>query len=139
MSRLLLVDTGPLVAFFSQDDAHHGWVTQAWRIKAQLLTCDAVLAEAAFLLRRRRGAFDLVLQFIEEGGLGVTGLGAEVPAVRHLMKRYGSVPMSFADACLVRLSELHPKSVVTTCDADFLVYRRSGRLVIPLLAPFEGA
>lgn len=136
MNRLLLVDTGPLVAFFSHDDAHHAWVTQAWRIKAQLLTCDAVLAEASFLLCHRRGAFDLVLQFVEEGGLHVTGLGAEVPALRHLMKRYASVPMSFADACLVRLSELHPKAVVTTCDSDFQVYRRNGRAVIPLLAPF---
>jgi uncharacterized protein len=134
----LLVDTGPLVAFLSRDDAHHAWVTQAWRVRAQFVTCEAVIAEAGFLLRRRAGAVDLLFQFLEEASVEVASLGTELAAIRRLIRRYGSVPMSFADACLVRMSELDPRAVVTTCDTDFQVYRRLGRQVIPLLAPFSG-
>lgn len=137
MSIKLLVDTGPLVAFFNRADAHHAWVSQAWKIKAELVTCDAVLAEAAFLLSARRPAVDALFAFVEEGAMSSIGMGAEVPAIRRLMTRYSSVPMSFADGCLVRMAELHPRAIVTTCDSDFRVYRRLGRQVIPLLAPFD--
>lgn len=136
MSLCLIVDTGPLVAFFSKADKHHEWVARAWRIKARLVTCDAVITEAAFLLQRRQGLVDLLLQFVEEEAIEVNGMGPEIPAIRRLMRRYSSVPMSFADACLVRMSELDPRATVTTCDSDFTVYRRLGREVIPLLAPF---
>jgi hypothetical protein len=43
--------------------------------------------------------------------------------------------MSFADACLVRMSEIHPSSVVWTLDRDFSVYRQHGRQTIPLITP----
>lgn len=136
--KRLLVDTGPLVAFLSMDDAHHAWVTRAWRVRAQFVTCEAVIAEASFLLRRRAGAVDLLFQFLEEASVEVVALGTELAAIRRLIRRYGSVPMSFADACVVRMAELDPRAVVTTCDSDFRVYRRLGRQVIPLLAPFSG-
>ena len=51
------------------------------------------------------------------------------------IERYKSVPMSFADACLVRLAELHPGGVIFTFDADFRIYRRHGNKVIPVLMP----
>jgi predicted nucleic acid-binding protein len=43
--------------------------------------------------------------------------------------------MSLADACLVRLSELHRDSTVFTLDSDFRIYRRHGNKVIPVLMP----
>jgi predicted nucleic acid-binding protein len=52
-----------------------------------------------------------------------------------LMRKYGDVPMSLADACLVRLAEIIPHSIVLTLDRDFTVYRKHGRQVIPLLIP----
>ena len=52
-----------------------------------------------------------------------------------MMDKYASVPMSFADACLVRLADLQPGGVVMTCDADFRTYRRSNRKVIGTLMP----
>ena len=62
-------------------------------------------------------------------------------AVGRLLRRYASLPMDLADACLVRLSELHADSVVFTIDSEFRdVYRRNGRQVIPtLLPPRRGA
>ncbi len=51
------------------------------------------------------------------------------------MQRYADQPMSFADACLVRMTELHPDSMLITLDGDFRVYRRHGRQAIPLATP----
>jgi predicted nucleic acid-binding protein len=54
----------------------------------------------------------------------------------RLLRKYAGQPMSLADACLVRMAELSEGCQVFTTDRDFLVYRRKGRSVIPLLAPF---
>ena len=51
------------------------------------------------------------------------------------MHRYRNRPMSLADACLVRLSELHSDSEVFTLNSDFRIYRRHGNNVIPVLMP----
>ena len=101
-----------------------------------LLTCEAVLAEACFLLQRGKIASSLLLQMIERGVLQ-TGFASE-PEARHLrilIARYADVPMSFADACLVRMSELNPKAQVWTTDSDFSIYRRDRRSLIPLISP----
>jgi predicted nucleic acid-binding protein len=62
-------------------------------------------------------------------------LDGEVKRLRDLLARYADVPMSLADACLVRMSELHPEARVVTLDAHFRVYRRLGRRVIPVVMP----
>jgi predicted nucleic acid-binding protein len=62
-------------------------------------------------------------------------LAAEIQAIQHLMKTYRNIPMSLADACLVRMAEIHEHSKVMTLDSDFVVYRKSRRRVIPLLRP----
>ncbi len=59
----------------------------------------------------------------------------ELPAIRRLIKKYADVPMSLADACLVRMSELHKNSRVLTLDRDFLLYRKNGRQVVPRIMP----
>ena len=51
----------------------------------------------------------------------------------RLLRRYVDTPMSFADACLVRMTELHDDPVVFTTDSDFQIYRRNGRQAIPLI------
>ena len=55
--------------------------------------------------------------------------------VRALMHRYRNRPMSLADACLVRLSEIHTSGEVFTLDSDFRIYRRHGNRVIPVRMP----
>ncbi len=60
---------------------------------------------------------------------------AEAPALEKLVHGYANVPMSLADACLVRLAKLHPESVVFTLDHDFQIYRREGRQPISLVIP----
>jgi predicted nucleic acid-binding protein len=132
-----LLDTGPLVTFLAAGLEHHDWVCEQWkRLRPPLLTCEPVLTEAAFLLKREGRETDALFELLERG---VVQVGLEVKNqladLRALMRRYRDRPMSLADACLVRLAELHPGSAVLTLDADFRVYRRHGNKVIPVLMP----
>ncbi len=134
MERVLL-DTGPLVAYLNRRDAHHAWAVGQWgSIRPPLLTCEAVLAEACFLVRALHGGSEAVLELVRRRVVQVGfGLSAEADAVAQLLKRYADVPMSLADACLVRMAEQHAGSSVFTLDTDFRIYRMSNRRVIPLI------
>lgn len=135
MSATLVLDTGPLVALLAPREPRHGWATEALSVKARVVTCEAVVSEAFFLLRTSERASSALRRMLDDELIELAPLNAEIRAVTKLMERYATVPMSFADGCLVRLSELLPKAVVATLDSDFRVYRRHGRQVIPLLTP----
>lgn len=137
VARNVVVDAGPIVAWLDAADARHRWaVAQIGRLTPPLLTCEAVLSEAAHLVRRGGGdpasVLALVLKGIVQVGISVQEHAAQL---HILMEKYSRIPMSLADACLVRISELVDDPVVMTFDADFQIYRRSGRKVIPLVAP----
>ena len=134
---ILLLDTGPLVALLRNEDPAHAWAQAALARKpGPLHTCDAVIAEACHLLRLAPGGRKRVLTMIGEASLVVESLFArEAAALDRLLDAYGP-RMDLADACLVRLSEIHPRSTIITLDSDFSFYRRHGRERIPLLAPF---
>lgn len=138
--RLTLLDTGPLVALLKRDERHHAWALDTFAaLDGRLLSCEAVLTEAFFLLQRWPGLVASILERVEQGRLQVEPLAQDAASLRRLMSRYANVPMSFADACLVQLSERHPAAKVLTLDSDFAVYRRRGRQVIPLIAPWVQA
>jgi predicted nucleic acid-binding protein len=106
-------------------------------VQAPLLTCEAVLSEAAYLLRRLMGGPEKALELVTRGVVSPSfRLEAEAAAVKKLLGRYGDVPMDLADACLVRMTELHGDCVLITIDSEFRdVYRRHGRQAIPTLRP----
>jgi len=137
LKTTVLVDTGPLVAFLSGRDRHHGWTVRALEdLEAPLLTCEAVLSEACFLLRGVRGGVDAVMELVARGLVRAPfRFDAEGPAIRRLLSRYADVPMSFADACLVRMAEQFPSALLLTLDRDFKLYRRNGRQTIPVVMP----
>ncbi len=137
MKAPVLLDTGPLVAFLAAGVNYHEWACEQWkRLPPPLLTCEAVLTEAAFLLKRDGREADPLFALLERGVLRVgLEIERERADLRVLMRRYRDRPMSLADACLVRLSELHPGGTVFTLDADFRIYRRHGNKVIPVLTP----
>ncbi|MGH7897552.1 MAG: type II toxin-antitoxin system VapC family toxin, partial [Candidatus Binatia bacterium] len=62
-------------------------------------------------------------------------LRAETEAILKLMQKYSDVPMSLADACLVRMTETLADPILLTTDADFLIYRRHSRQVVPCVTP----
>lgn len=133
----IIVDTGPLVAYLDRSDLDHAWAKESFmQITRPLLTCEAVVAEALFLLRRGGIDPDGLLNMISRGlVLPDFSLATEIQPIQHLMKTYRNIPMSLADACLVRMAEVHEKSKVMTLESDFIVYRKSRRKVIPLLRP----
>ena len=133
----IIVDTGPLVAYLDRSDRDHPWAKERFmQITRPLLTCEAVVAEALFLLRRGGIDPDGLLNLISRGlVVPEFSLAREIPAVQQLMKTYRNIPMSLADASLVSMAETHENSKVMTLDSDFVVYRKSRRKVIPLLRP----
>lgn len=133
----IVVDAGPLVAVFSRSDQHQDWARNEFeRLTPPLFTCEAVLCEAQLLVQERGGNPRAVLELIQRGILNVAfELEDEVERLLELQRAYADVPMSLADACLVRMTELHGHSRVMTTGSDFRVYRRNRRQVIPLLAP----
>jgi predicted nucleic acid-binding protein len=132
-----LLDTGPLLALIDERDQHHAWVrSQFVEIEPPLLTCEAVLTESCFLAQRNLGRIDAVWGLLERGVVRLAfSLEEHWSHVSVLMRHYANVPMSLADACLVRMSELVGECVVFTMDSDFRIYRRHRRQKIPLLIP----
>jgi predicted nucleic acid-binding protein len=132
---VIILDTGPIVALLNRRDAFHKWAREELaRDRAPYVTCEAVVTEACHLLRHE--GCDLVIELGERGFFTTSFvLGSEWRHVRALVKRYADVPMSLADACLVRMSELDSSARVMTLDSDFRMYRRNGRQVIPMIAP----
>ena len=127
----------PLVAYLRKDDADHNWAVQQFkRLRQPLHTCDAVLSEALFLLQQTRTGIEPLIALLERNVV-TTGfdLPSELPSIARLLRRYKDVPMSLADACLVRMSEMLPDTAVLTLDGDFLIYRKHGRNTIPLIYP----
>jgi uncharacterized protein len=135
MATSALVDTGFLVALLSRRDANHRWaVALAPRFPPPWITCEAVLSETFHLLGGRgtrnvasllsRGALVCAYRFAED-----------IDAVLKLLRKYSDLPMSFADACLVRMTETLNDPLVLTTDVDFRIYRRHGRQTIRCALP----
>lgn len=136
----VLLDTGPLVTFLASGLRHHAWIIEQWKqLHPPLLTCEPVLTEAAFLLKRESQQADPIFALLERGVIRI-GLSVqeEQTDLRALMRRYRNRPMSLADARLVRLSEIHATAEVFTLDSDFRIYRRHGNRTIPVLMPDGG-
>ena len=133
----LLIDTGPLVAYLDRRDHYHQWsLSQFSRLPAPYKTCEAVCVEAAHLLSRTGLDPTVLLELIQLGVLEIDfAMKTHVERIRTLMKKYRDRPMSLADACLVRMAELHPGSTVLTLDADFHIYRKHKRDPIPVIMP----
>ena len=131
-----LADAGFLVAFANRHDRHHAWaVGVAERVTDPLLTCEAVLAEAAFHLEN----VGLALAMVQEGLVELAfDCREHLPQLAALAARYADRHPDLADLCLIRMSELHPRHPVITVDRnDFRIYRRNKREVIPVICPPE--
>jgi predicted nucleic acid-binding protein len=133
----VIVDTGPLVALIDPNTREHRWAQEgARRLPHPFLTSEPVITEAAFLLDRDGFDSGALFALVDRGVIRVGLHFEDEHSVLHaLMARYRNVPMSLADATLVRLSELHRDCQVFTLDADFRIYRRHGNGAIPVLLP----
>lgn len=138
MAANAVIDAGYIVALLSRRDTHHRWaLVQVAEFNLPWRTCEAALSEAFHLLGMhgvpalsallRRRAVIIDFDFAEH----------QEPTLR-LLQKYAKVPMSLADACLVRMTETLSDSVILTTDADFRMYRRHSRQIIPCVMPPSG-
>jgi len=132
-----IVDTGPLVAFFDRSERHHVWTAaRVAELDAPLLVCEPVLTEAFYLLARFPKAQDALFGLLQDGALKVAfRLEEHLGALHRLAGKYRDTPMSLAEACVVRMAEIHESHSVLTLDSDFTVYRKHGRVPITLVYP----
>lgn len=128
-----IADTGFLIAFANRRDLHFPWAyALAERLHDPLLTCEAVLAEAAYHLGDSR----LVLRMLDTGLIRLAfDLENHRAELSELAARYADRNPDLADLCLIRMSELFPEHPILTVDGDFRIYRRNRREVIPVIMP----
>jgi uncharacterized protein len=136
MKSRVIVDTDPSVALLNRADTHHAWVVQHLHdIQPSMITSEAVLAEATYLTRAVPGARAALIEMLGEGFLNIgMALADHHSSILKMVQRYTDVPLSLADACLVRLAEIYPQSPVLTLDSDFGVYRKNGRQVVEVIS-----
>ncbi|HWM28281.1 MAG TPA: PIN domain-containing protein [Woeseiaceae bacterium] len=132
-----LIDTGPLVALLVRIDSWHRWVVETSKqCPATVLTCEAVISEALFLLKRAGHPTDGLFALVDRGFLRSDfDFHEEYRHVRDLMRRYRDRPMAFADACLVRMAERRPEASIWTLDSDFRFYRKNRQQTLSLVMP----
>lgn len=131
------MDTGPLVALLNRRDRYHSWTRNVLdAIQPPLSTCEPVLTEAFFLLRQVGGGRDAILELLTKRIVICDfRVVAELSSIGSLMRKFADVPMSLANACLVRMTELSPRTQVLTLDDDFRIYRRNRRQLVPVITP----
>ena len=122
----VLLDTGPLVALLSKNDANHDRATRLFAAcTPPLRSCEAVVAEACFLMGKVHA--DGLAEVVGLGKRGVFAIGLAVhdhwPEIEALLKKYKDRPISFADACLIRCAEVSRESRILTFNSDFTVYK----------------
>ncbi len=137
MARTVLIDSGVIVAVLRRRDQHHAWARSHFEALSEAcLTCEAVLSESFFLLDRAKEGKQRLAAMLERGIIVTDfSFAAHRQETLRLLRRYDDMPMSFADACLVRMAELYVDSVIFTTDNDFRIYRKNGRQAIPLILP----
>lgn len=137
VNRKAIIDTGPLVAILDKSEKHHDWaVEQIKQLSPPLLICEAVLTETVFLLRNFPNAGKTLFGLLEGGVINIEfELAQNLPEVNTILTKYRDQPASLADACLIRMSELHKEHLIFTLDSDFHIYRKHGRQPIKLIYP----
>ena len=136
MPRRVLVDSGPLVAVLNRRDSHHSWAKRELaNLTDPLVTCEAVLSEAFFLLSRIRNGISTLIELLHEGlvfGDSNFSFAKEPGEILRHLEHYSAVPSHLPMPASCELED----SIVFTTDRGFLIYRRHHRQPIPLISPF---
>lgn len=122
----ILLDTGPLVALLSRNDANHQRTRQIFaQCAPPFRCCEAVVAEACFLMQKVHAAGPAEVVALAARGVFEIAIAANEhwPNIEALLKKYSNRPISLADACLIRCAEIHQESRILTFDSDFRVYK----------------
>ncbi len=136
-AKRVIIDTGPIVAFLNKTDKYHNWaITQFSQLNPPFLTCESVFSEVCFLLRHTDSGVQNAVKLLERELIQIPfKLETEIGIIISLLTKYKNIPISLADACLVRMSEQIADSTICTLDSDFKIYRKEKRKVIPVIMP----
>jgi predicted nucleic acid-binding protein len=140
VNERILVDTGPMVALFSEDDNHYERCRETLSfLTPPLLTCWPVVTEAAWLLRTRPQSLHRLFESFDGGLFGLLPFDADdLPAVSGLMKRYEDIKLQFADAVLAHLAERENiRTVFTTDRRDFSIIRLKRNRTLRLIPDIQ--
>jgi predicted nucleic acid-binding protein len=129
-----ILDAGPLIAALNSTDQHHHWACETLkRFGPPFYTCPEAMAEAAAMTGRPAAIVEMIQS---EEIILEFDLSNQASSILALLKKYQDRDMDLADACIVRMTELIRNCRVITLDrADFAVYRRNGRELIPVIIP----
>jgi len=121
----ILLDTGVVVALLDRSEGHHvQCASVVAKLERPLVTCEAVIAESCYLLRRLSGAPELVLENVARAVFLIPfQLSRVATPVRNIMRKYSDLPADFADACLIHLADELNTGEILTLDRDFARYR----------------
>jgi uncharacterized protein len=136
----ILIDTGPMVALFSEDDGQHERCSNALNtLHPPLFTCWPVVTEAAWLLRKRPQSLHQLLRSFEGGLLALLTLDADdLLPISAMMKRYEDTGLQFADAALAHLAERERIHTVFTTDRrDFSIIRLKRNRTLRLIPDIQ--
>ncbi len=135
MAENVIVDASFLIASLNRRDNNHAWaMAVAMQHPPPWQTCEAVISDVLYLSGRSR--HHVVAALLRRGSLvSKFHLSEHTIEVLALIEKYASVPMSLADACLVRMTEVFSDPKLLTTDADFRIYKRHGRNTIPCAMP----
>lgn len=134
----VLLDTGVIFALLDRHEwAHEKCVQMLGCLQRPLVTCEAVITESCYLLRRRPDAVQAVLANVESGFFAIPfQLSRSSPNIQKILLKYRDTPADFADACLVQMADELGTGDILTLDSDFAHYRwrrtRRFRLLLPL-------
>lgn len=133
--KATLLDTGVIVALLDRDEHHHEKCVEIVSdLIGPLVTCEAAIAEACYLLRRTSGAPEAIIRNVANGVFQTpVRLADQANVVEKLLRKYRDVPMALADACLVELADQIDTGQILTLDRDFEIYRWRSRRKFELL------
>ena len=131
----ILLDTGVIVALLDRSERYHTQCVEVLsELTGSLITCEAIIAEACYLLRALRGAPEAVVSNVGNGVFQIPiRLADQAVSVEKLLRKYRDVPMDLADACLVDLADRLDAGRILTLDRDFEIYRWRSRRKFELL------
>lgn len=127
LSSPVLIDTGPLVAWFDRHDPDHALCSRFFAAASgPLISTWPVLTEVCHLVPAE--VAPRVLEWVQLGGLQLSELPtAALLQVAPWMRQYADLPMDLADASLLWLAHQSGVRAIATLDRrDFAVYRLPG-------------
>ncbi|NSW89222.1 MAG: PIN domain-containing protein [Firmicutes bacterium] len=120
-----LIDAGPLIALFDKDDSYHDKVKSFFKtLEGRLVTSLPVITEVLHLLDFNVNVQLDFLKWIERGALKIYPITKDhISKIIELSEKYRDMPMDFADATMIVISEIENIRDIITLDSDFYAYR----------------